>query len=64
VRVSTRSKDERVDVCGICAEFGGGGHRMAAGARLEGPLAAARDRVLAVAGAAVREAGIEPFSDQ
>ncbi|NNM28987.1 MAG: bifunctional oligoribonuclease/PAP phosphatase NrnA, partial [Akkermansiaceae bacterium] len=34
VRVSTRSKDPRVDVCKICAEFGGGGHVMASGARL------------------------------
>jgi Exopolyphosphatase-related proteins len=25
VRVSTRSKDEQVDVCAICQKFGGGG---------------------------------------
>ena len=33
-----RSKDEAVDVCEICAEFGGGGHTLAAGARVRGTL--------------------------
>lgn len=46
IRVSMRSKDGRVDVCHICMEFGGGGHALAAGIRMAGPLAAARDRVL------------------
>lgn len=46
VRVSMRSKDARFDVCKICATFGGGGHPMAAGARLAGPLEAAVERVL------------------
>jgi len=39
VRVSSRSKDERVDVCKICKQFGGGGHPLAAGARIKGSLA-------------------------
>ncbi len=43
VRVSARSKDVRLDVSRVCAQFGGGGHRMAAGARLPGPIAAAED---------------------
>jgi len=30
IRVSSRSKDERVDVCKICKQFGGGGHPLAA----------------------------------
>lgn len=38
IRVSARSKDARVDVCKICAQFGGGGHQLASGARIEGPL--------------------------
>lgn len=38
VRVSARSKDPRVDVCKVCAEFGGGGHPLAAGARITGPI--------------------------
>jgi bifunctional oligoribonuclease and PAP phosphatase NrnA len=46
VRVSMRSKDSRFDVCNICGKFGGGGHPMAAGARLAGPLAAAEESVL------------------
>ncbi len=46
IRISLRSKDAAVDVSQICQLFGGGGHRMAAGARLAGPLTAAQDRVL------------------
>ncbi len=38
VRVSMRSKDEAVDVCAICKSFGGGGHTLAAGARVKGSL--------------------------
>lgn len=38
VRISMRSKDPAVDVCRVCQEFGGGGHAMAAGIRLDGPL--------------------------
>lgn len=36
IRVSARSKDARLNVAGICAQFGGGGHAMAAGARIKG----------------------------
>jgi phosphoesterase RecJ-like protein len=39
VRVSARSKDARVDVCKVCQMFGGGGHPLAAGARVRGALA-------------------------
>lgn len=46
VRVSMRSKDSRFDVCKICGLFGGGGHPMAAGARLPGPLESAEEKVL------------------
>ena len=46
IRVSMRSKDLRYDVCKICAHFGGGGHPMAAGARIPGPLAQAEEQVL------------------
>ena len=38
IRVSARSKDERVDVSAVCAQFGGGGHRLAAGATLPPPI--------------------------
>jgi bifunctional oligoribonuclease and PAP phosphatase NrnA len=38
IRISARSQDPAVDVAKVCAHFGGGGHRLAAGATLPGPL--------------------------
>lgn len=52
VRVSSRSKDEALGVGEICARFGGGGHVLAAGARLQGPLDEAEARFLAAVGEA------------
>ena len=46
IRVSMRSKDRRLDVCQIASQFGGGGHALAAGLRMKGPLAEAKARVL------------------
>lgn len=46
VRVSMRSKNEAVDVCAICQKFGGGGHTLAAGARVRGSLAEVEHKVL------------------
>ena len=46
VRVSMRSKSEDVDVCKICEKFGGGGHKLAAGARVRGTLAEVEKKVL------------------
>jgi phosphoesterase RecJ-like protein len=46
VRVSMRSKDDAVDVCAICKKFGGGGHTLAAGARVRGTLAEVEEKVL------------------
>lgn len=46
VRASARSKNEQVDVSAVCAQFGGGGHRMAAGARLRGPIEQAAENFL------------------
>ena len=46
VRVSARSKSDAVDVSAICQKFGGGGHKLAAGARIRGTLAEVRERVL------------------
>jgi phosphoesterase RecJ-like protein len=51
VKVSFRSR--RVDVARIAEQFGGGGHRLASGATLPGPMDAARERVLAAVAAAV-----------
>jgi len=46
VRVSMRSKSDAVDVCAICQKFGGGGHTLAAGARVRGTLAEVEEKVL------------------
>ncbi len=46
VRLSMRSKDRRIDVCKICQGFGGGGHPLASGARISGPLREAEKTVL------------------
>jgi phosphoesterase RecJ-like protein len=49
VRISARSKDLRVDVCQICKLFGGGGHPLAAGARVRGKLAEVEAKFLEAA---------------
>jgi phosphoesterase RecJ-like protein len=46
-RISLRSKDAAIDVSTIAAQFGGGGHRSAAGARIPGSPVSAQRRVLA-----------------
>jgi phosphoesterase RecJ-like protein len=46
-RISLRSKDDRVDVNEIAKQFGGGGHRAAAGARISGRPFSTQRRVLA-----------------
>lgn len=46
IRVSARSKDMAVNVSEICGRFGGGGHPLAAGARLAGPIQDAAARYL------------------
>jgi phosphoesterase RecJ-like protein len=47
IRVSMRSKDRSVNVCDIAARFGGGGHALAAGIRMPGPISEAKQQVLA-----------------
>jgi len=46
IRVSMRSKDPRADVCEICLRFKGGGHKLAAGARVPGTLEDVAKRVV------------------
>jgi len=58
IRVSMRSKDRRLDVCQIALQFGGGGHALAAGIRMPGPIAEAKSRVLAAIRARINEAGL------
>ncbi|MFP6857891.1 MAG: bifunctional oligoribonuclease/PAP phosphatase NrnA [Roseibacillus sp.] len=55
VRLSMRSKSTEVNVCDICAEFGGGGHALAAGARMSGPLPKAVARMLTVTKASLHQ---------
>lgn len=47
IRVSMRSKDSGINVCNVASEFGGGGHALAAGIRMAGPLSEAKPKVLA-----------------
>ncbi len=47
VRVSMRSKTPQIDVSKICGSYGGGGHQLAAGARIRGTLDEVEARVLA-----------------
>lgn len=46
-RISLRSKSEKVNVNEIAAQFGGGGHSAAAGARIAGPPMSAQRKVIA-----------------
>jgi phosphoesterase RecJ-like protein len=46
VRISLRSKSPKIDVAKVCGLFGGGGHRLAAGARVAGSLAEVQEKVL------------------
>jgi len=45
LRVSLRSRDP-IDVSQVAARFGGGGHRLAAGCSLDGPVEEAETRLL------------------
>ncbi|MGJ8632346.1 MAG: DHH family phosphoesterase [Luteolibacter sp.] len=53
IRVSMRSKDKSVNVCDVALKFGGGGHAMAAGIRMPGPIEDAKEKVLAELAAAL-----------
>jgi phosphoesterase RecJ-like protein len=52
-KVSFRSRNE-LDCSRVAEQFGGGGHKRAAGATVDGPLDQARERVLDVVRAAMR----------
>ena len=56
IRLSARSKGD-FDVQELARGFGGGGHRRAAGATLEGPLDAACEGLVA---AALNQMGVAP----
>ena len=46
IRISVRSKDPKISASALCQKFGGGGHILAAGARIRGSLAEVRTQVL------------------
>jgi bifunctional oligoribonuclease and PAP phosphatase NrnA len=54
VKVSLRSRS-RVNVARVAEQFGGGGHRQAAGATVAGPLATAQQRVIEALTTALQE---------
>ena len=58
IRISMRSKDRRLDVCQIAMEFGGGGHALAAGIRMKGPLEEAKALVFAAIQRRIKTAGL------
>lgn len=60
IRVSMRSKNPQADVCRIGMQFGGGGHALAAGIRMPGPLAEAQARLLPVVEAEISKIQNEP----
>ena len=46
IRISLRSKSPKIDVSKVCGQFGGGGHKLAAGARASGTLTEVQEKVL------------------
>ncbi len=56
-RISLRSKSDQVNVNEIAAQFGGGGHAAAAGARIEGTPLATQRRVIAALKLALKRVG-------
>lgn len=57
-KLSFRSKDERLDVQAVAAQFGGGGHKMAAGAKVQGTAEQVESKVIAALKRAFSEAGL------
>lgn len=55
IRVSFRSKHS-VDVAKLAADFGGGGHRRAAGAKIDGDMTRVAERVIAASIKAIKAA--------
>jgi phosphoesterase RecJ-like protein len=56
-RISLRSKSDKVNVNTIAAQFGGGGHPAAAGARIAGKPLSVQRRVIAAVKKAINAAG-------
>jgi len=54
IRLSLRSKDKRIDVGHLAAQFGGGGHALAAGIRMRGPLSEVQTTIFAALNEAIQ----------
>lgn len=65
VRVSMRSRSDRVDVGRVCMSLGGGGHPGAGGCHLEGDLASTKERIVRALDAAFNRGrpGTAPAAD-
>ncbi len=48
IKVGFRSKDNRIDVSEVAAQFGGGGHRKASGCTIHGTLQNAKEQVVSI----------------
>lgn len=57
IRVSARSKSNAVNVAKVCGLFGGGGHHLAAGATMSGPIEEASSQYLQALQHEVERAG-------
>jgi phosphoesterase RecJ-like protein len=55
-RISLRSKSDKVNVNEIAAQFGGGGHSAAAGARIPGTPLSTQRKVIAAVKKAIKAA--------
>ena len=55
VRVSMRSRSERIDVGRVCMQLGGGGHPGAGGCHVDDDLVRAKDRVVKLLDAAFHQ---------
>ena len=65
VRVSMRSRSEKIDVGRVCMSLGGGGHPGAGGCHMDGDLASTKERVVRALEAAFNRArpATEPAAD-
>lgn len=63
IRVSMRSRTDRIDVGRVCMQLGGGGHPGAGGCHLEGEMEDARRRVVAALETAFLHEGPLPRSN-
>ncbi|MGN6110671.1 MAG: DHH family phosphoesterase [Kofleriaceae bacterium] len=61
VRVSMRSRSEKIDVGKVCMTLGGGGHPGAGGCHLDGDLASTKERIVRALDAAFNRS--RPVSD-